>query len=193
MALLILISTMFVSTFTFAEIRPIEDFNLSYYRMAFLDAYYFEALPIEDPISTPATNKELLKIYNDRYQFIGYIREVSTDVGCDSFCKPLDFTLAMDPKATFLKLLVYEPLTKLGHAEFSQADYLKLHEILTTPPTSYQTILQPDDMIDALTGATKLELVNDVVGTAAYTCFRIHLYKQQTLTSITQNFLKEFL
>ena len=124
---------------------------------------------------------------------LGYIREIATDVGCDSFCKPLDFTLAVDPKAAFLKLLVYEPLTKLGHAEFSEADYLKLHEILTTPPTSYQTILKPDDMVDALTGATKLELANDVVATAAYTSFRIHLYKQQTLTFIAQNFLKEFL
>jgi len=182
-----------MSAMSLAEIRPIEDFNLSYYRMAFGEAHYQESFPINDPLSQLPTNQDILKIYNDHLLFLGYIREISTDVGCDSFCKPLDFTLAIDKNPAFIKLLVYEPLTKLGHAEFSDADYSKLHAILTTAPTSYQNILKPDDMVDASTGATKLELANDVVATAAYTCFRIHQYKQQTIEHITQNMLKEFL
>ncbi|OFZ78880.1 MAG: hypothetical protein A2583_11765 [Bdellovibrionales bacterium RIFOXYD1_FULL_53_11] len=163
---------------------PIEDHLAGYYRQAFPAAALKTAHAVPDPITEGAINNTYLKIYDSAGAFLGYVREVSTTTGCNQYCKPLDFTLALSPDGSFRALLVQEPLTKLGHRKFTDADYAKLDSILENNPESFKVPSQPMDLVDATTRVTRPEYKNDVVPTAALTSFRIYEYEKQTIQHI---------
>lgn len=167
-----------------ADLIPLKPLNAEYYSKALPGATYKTVLAIDDPFSYEPFNIEYFKIYDQNSQFIGYIREVYTNTGCEGFCKLLDFTLAYDAEGLFLNILVRKPLTKDMHAAFSEEDYRILYNILKNPPQSFNFATTPKDMIDAVTGATDVKYKKDVIPTAAHTSFRVHQYNQHTQSAI---------
>jgi hypothetical protein len=159
--------------------------NLTFYTKVFPKISKIEAKPIPDPISDDPINVKILIAKNKAGKTLGYIREVTTSTGCNSACLPVIFTLFYDGKKNFKKLLSKKPgLTKINHLPFTDEDYFKLEGILLQNPKSFQKVMHPLEMVDAITSETKKEFVADVVKGAAYSSLRINLYNQQTLKEL---------
>lgn len=162
-------------------IEKIETGKLSFYQRAFADALYIEEIKIKDNISENPINDKILKVFNDSKEHIGFIRNIETTTGCNSACLPVVFTLFYDKDKSLKKLLSKPGLTKKYHAKFTDKDYEKLSLILALNPDSFLKVKHPTEMVDIISGATKIEYQNDVVKNAAYTSLRVNLYNQDTL------------
>lgn len=171
--------TLLTCTFVYAY-ENIGAADLAYYGQIFPTATMFSRTTIADSITEGAPNSEVLQLYDRDSKLVGFVREISTDTGCDNVCKILEFTLCYLPDGTFTALISREPLTKIGHAQFTSADNQKLKQILTKKPMSFNRPNEPMDLVDAVTKATLPNFKPDVVSGAALTCFRTNQYNEQT-------------
>jgi hypothetical protein len=165
-------------------IEAMDPMLVDYYKDAFPDVAYQSSHPIADTITEGNANSTYLRVYDAAQNFLGYVREISTTTGCKSLCNPLLFTLTFVADRAFKKVLAPVPLTKLGHAEFEDADYKKLNELVANPPESFKNVSKPMDLVDGVTHATKPEHQNSVVHEAAFTSFRVYQYERQTVQEI---------
>jgi len=149
-------------------------------KLAFKKAAYMEAILIQDPISKSEENKTIYTVYSKDKKRLGLVRKIVTTTGCHSACRALLFVLVFDSAGKFISIIPVEPLTKKGHAPFTTEDYFKLDQILANVPVSFYLAKDPNELVDALSGATKKDFSTDVVPLAAYTSFRVHQYKEQT-------------
>jgi hypothetical protein len=153
-----------------------------FYKKHLPDFVSYKILKIDDPISDKPINTSVIKVFGKDGKTSGYIREVVTTTGCNSACLPVIFTLFYDNKKSFLKIKSKIGLTKKNHAMFTPDDYSKLDWVLVTNPQIFKSVGYPTQMVDAITGATKVEYRDHVVKEAAYSTLRINLYHQHTLT-----------
>ncbi|MDD0852254.1 hypothetical protein HBN50_04055 [Halobacteriovorax sp. GB3] len=181
MKILILIS-LFISHSLAFESVPKE--KLDYYQKAFKKITYTKSHTIADPISEEPINTKVLSAYDNSKRLLGFIREINTTTGCKSACLPVVFTLFYKADKSYLQLQSKEGLTKKNHAPFSFEDYQRLELLVLMNPPIFKGIKNPRDMVDALSGATKLEYRDYVVKEAAYSTLRISLYNQQTIKEL---------
>ncbi len=180
--------TMIVTLFTFAIFASPSAEKIQSYKSVFFDLKSIDSQKVPDPISDNPINTELLIAKNSAGKIIGFIREVTTSTGCNSECLPVIFTLYYNSAKTLVKLKSTPGLTKKYHARFTDKDYQKLDLILALNPVVFKKVVHPTEMVDAISGATKKEFVNDVVKNAAYTSLRVNLYNQQTLDELKKLF-----
>lgn len=167
-------------------------FLITFSSICFSEDFYKEVFPqydqklkhsIKDSISAEKNNTTIYSLYS-KGKLIGFARDINTTTGCNSACLPVIYTGFYSQKGILLKILSKDGLTKIGHAPFTEEDYLKLDFILSLAPKEFQLVSHPKELTDAITGATKKEYKDIVVPGAAYSTLRIHLYNQET-----QNFL----
>lgn len=163
--------------------------------LSFSEDFYKKVFPkydhkvkhaIEDSVSAEKNNIVIYSLYS-KNKLLGFARDINTTTGCNSACLPVVYTGFYNQDGTLLKILSKDGLTKIGHAPFTDDDYLKLDFILSLAPQEFQHVSHPTDLTDAISGATKKEFQQIVVPGAAYSTLRIHLYNQETL-----KFLKSF-
>lgn len=108
-----------------------------------------------------------------------YYAELLTPVCEDSICELLRLEVYWDLLGNYLGFdtIATYPLTKYDHSPFSAADYQKLDVLLKTPLPALESmklseLVSKEDSanVDAHSGATALEVKNEVVEGAAYSC-----------------------
>jgi len=178
------------------DLGPLTSAERAFYGEVFPEAVHRVAHPIKDPIlnadlkeegkSEDSPNVEFLGLFNKSRELLGYIREVDTTTGCNKYCKPLQFTLALGKEGTFKALLHRDELTKKWHAKFTPQDYFKLESILSDPPKIFKGAEHSTELIDAVSMATHKKFRPHVVSEAALSTFRIYQYLIQTRQAISQ-------
>ena len=108
-----------------------------------------------------------------------YYAELLTPVCEDSICELLRLEVYWDLLGNYLGFdtIATYPLTKYDHSPFSVADYEKLDVLLKMPSPALESmklseLVSKEDPanVDAHSGATALEVKNEVVEGAAYSC-----------------------
>ncbi len=165
----------------YSKTSKIKISEIKYTQQAFQNAFFESIKKIDTIDEEDGVNKHYKEIYNKKNKLIGYLREVSTTTGCNSLCKPLNFALALNENLKFRKIISKEPLSKLGHRNFTFDDDLKLDSLLKQPPGIYIKFKSTSDLVDAITMATKKEYKYYVVPTAALSSFRIYQYVKHTI------------
>jgi hypothetical protein len=115
----------------------------------------------------------------------GYTSYVKTPVCEDSLCYEVELEFYWDLLGNFTEfsLTPEKPLTKLDHIPFSKSDYEKLSRILLTKTPSFvylrknelvgENINEEFPEIDGISSATVVEVREDMVHGAIYTCFTL--------------------
>jgi len=149
----------------------------AFYRRAFPKARSFQvkrvpegAVPFED-----RGNETFVEVYAAKNERIGYLRDftgpVTTGPACP--CHPLSLSLAFDASLHFLTLISEAPLEKYGHAPMTDEDIARLIGLAKDPPEVLLKTAKAEDLVDAVTGATRTEYREVVVAQAALTTRRV--------------------
>jgi hypothetical protein len=144
---------------------------------------------------------ELVLAYDRQQEPAYFVRNIFTPVCLDSVCKPVRIKLFWDLLGNYLKYEVPadEPLTKLDHKEFTPEDHAKLQGILSNENSLLKDFKLEDlvdstsqhlsDSVDAVTGATKNTIKNEVIEGALYTCYTLwHLAHGPVVNEIQEIF-----
>ncbi len=140
------------------------------------------AIPLHDPIQPelPQINFQVDLILDAQGFPLEYRMPLTTGVCLDGSCNLLQATLYWDALGNYSRLDdAKTPLTKGDHKPFTDADYVRLDQILKarrsilgTHPLDY-FLVKPDDHseaeVDGITSATPLSVKDAVVDQAAYT------------------------
>ncbi len=149
----------------------------AFYRRAFPEATQFalkrvpaESVPIED-----RGNETYVEARDPKGALVGYLRDfegpVTLTASCP--CHELSLTMAFDPQLKLKTIISEAPLEKYGHAPMTAEDMTRLIEIVRDPPEALQKAPRPEDLVDAVTGATRTEYKEMVVHQAALTTRRL--------------------
>ncbi|WP_215224969.1 hypothetical protein [Echinicola shivajiensis] len=156
-----------------------------------------------------------IELYSHMGQPVFYSSEFPTTVCEDKICEILYIKLFWDLTGNYIgyDTLSGHPLTKFDHEPFKAEDYVKLHELLLNEGTILKfkrkdelidkKMLKPSDVIDGTTGATALEIKEEVVMGALYTSYTLwhiahkgeieNLLNKQTKEFFTPQLAKEFM
>ncbi|WP_186758108.1 hypothetical protein [Echinicola salinicaeni] len=156
-----------------------------------------------------------IELYNFQGIPAFYSSEFATAVCEDKICELLHIKLFWDLTGNYIgyDTLAGHPLTKFDHEPFEKEDYIKLHELLMNDGTILKfkrkdelidkKILRPSDVIDGTTGATALEIKEEVVKGALYTSYTLwhiahkgeiqNLLNEQTKKSYTKELAIEMM
>jgi hypothetical protein len=123
--------------------------------------------------------------------------DINKSVCSSNQCRLVSIRLFWDGVGNYhhFELINNEPLTKTDHAEFSMDDYQRLHEILADSSsifkdmTAEDLIIDKNEGVDGVSGATRKSLREYVVGDAVYTCFTLW----HTVYGIRRTHIGEFL
>jgi hypothetical protein len=107
--------------------------------------------------------------------------DINQSVCSSNQCRMVSVRLFWDGVGNYhhYELIDQEPLTKTDHAEFSQDDYDKLHAILADSSSIFRDlaaedlVIEKNEGVDGVSGATRKSLRDYVVGDAVYTCFTL--------------------
>jgi len=166
----------------------VSDSRAAFYRRAFPEARSFEvkrvpddAVPFED-----RGNDTFIEVRGARNERIGYLRDFTGPVtaGPACPCSPLSMTLAFDASLQFLTLISEAPLEKYGHAPMTADDTEHLIAFAKEPPESLLKTAKAEDLVDAVTGATRTEYRDIVVTQAALTTRRVASLVKDTVRLI---------
>lgn len=156
----------------------------AFYRRAFPEARQFllrqfpaETLPTEDK-----GNDTYVEARDSQGALLGYLRDFSGPISAvpTCGCHALSFTLALDPHLKLKTLISEAPIEKYGHAPMTPEDMARLIEIAGNPPAALVKTPRTEDVVDAVTGATRTEFRGMVVPQAALTTRRIAGIVQDT-------------
>ena len=152
-------------------------------------------------LSAAGETYELVLAYDQQQAPTYFFRDIFTPVCLDSVCKPVRIKLFWDLLGNYLKYEVPadEPLTKLDHKEFTPEDHAKLQGILSNENSLLKDFKLEDlvdstsqhlsDSVDAVTGATKNTIKNEVIEGALYTCYTLwHLAHGSVVHEIQEVF-----
>lgn len=162
-------------------------------RIAILVSTFFSAVPLHATNDVKefiiqekdGTSYTLKLAYDEAGEPQYFFRDIFTPVCLDDVCKPIRINLYWDLLGNYLKFEVPidEPLTKLNHQKFAPDDYEKLQQILTNKNSllkdfKMEELVDPvsqnlSDTVDAVTGATKKTIKNEVIDGALYTCYTL--------------------
>lgn len=129
-------------------------------------------------------NDTLIQYLSQEGYPISYTRHLRTGVCFDNKCRPLDITLRWNVTGRYLgfELPEKEFLSKYDHEPFTEAEYLRLHAILTDSLSAlknfhYNEIVPKADStyqkVDAVSGATSANVLDHVVEGAAFTTYKL--------------------
>jgi thiol-disulfide isomerase/thioredoxin len=166
----------------------VSDARASFYRKAFPEARSFQvkrvpedAVPFED-----RGNETYVEAYGAKKDVIGYLRDftgpVTTGPACP--CSPLALTLAFDASLRFVTIISEAPLEKYGHAPMTAEDMTRLIALAKNPPEALVKTTKAEDLVDAVTGATRTEYREVVVAQAALTTRRVASLVKDTVRMI---------
>jgi thiol-disulfide isomerase/thioredoxin len=155
----------------------VSETRAAFYRRAFPEAHSFQvkrvaedAVPFED-----RGNETFVEVYGAKKERIGYLRDftgpVTTGPACP--CHPLSLTLAFDVTVQFVTIISEAPLEKYGHAPMTAEDMTRLIAIAKKPSEALVKTAKAEDLVDAVTGATRTEYREVVVAQAALTTRRV--------------------
>jgi thiol-disulfide isomerase/thioredoxin len=155
----------------------VSDARAAFYKRALPEARSFQvkrvpedAVPFED-----RGNETYVEAYGVNKDRIGYLRDftgpVTTGPVCP--CSPLSLTLAFDASLQFVTILSEAPLEKYGHAPMTADDMTRLIALAKKPPEALVKTAKAEDLVDAVTGATRTEFREVVVAQAALTTRRV--------------------
>lgn len=135
-------------------------------------------------IDADTISNHIIKVLVDKNQVpVLYTSKISTPVCADGECKFMNIDLYWTLLGDYAGFNRYKtlPLTKHDHDEFLDADYLKLHQLLTDDNsilkrrTIDELVKKPKPKnlndVDALSGATIAEVKETVVSGALYSCY----------------------
>jgi thiol-disulfide isomerase/thioredoxin len=137
----------------------VSESRAAFYRRAFPEARRFVvhrvpegSVPVED-----RGNETYVEVRGERDALLGYLRDFSGPVSASSSCPchPLSVTLALDASGRLKTLLAETPLEKYGHAPLTDDEMRRLVEIVREPPAALMKAPRPEDLVDAVTGATR--------------------------------------
>ncbi len=145
-----------------------------------VDSTLYFIVDFKDDIS----NDTLVQTRSQEGYPISYSRSIRTGVCFDNKCRPLDITLRWNLTGRYLgfELPEKEFLSKYDHDPFSEAEYQRLHAILTdslSPLANfhYNEIVPKADStyekVDAVSGATSASVLEHVVEGAAFTTYKL--------------------
>lgn len=154
--------------------------------------------PFADNIDS-LSGQNIFELQNQKGLTIWFCREIHKQVCMTGVCKMVHLWLFWDGAGNYLGIQLPKNvvLTKLEHNEFEPADYLKLDAILRDTSSILRTIKYEaltDEVktksryeVDAITGATKQSLSQEVVGGAAFTCYTLwHILYGPTQVAILE-------
>jgi thiol-disulfide isomerase/thioredoxin len=159
-----------------AESRVSEE-QAAFYRRAFPEATQFrikrvpsEMLPVEDQ-----GNETYVEARNARNMLLGYLRDFVGPISASPVCpcSPLSLTLVFGPDLTFRTLISQAPLEKYGHEAMTPAETERLIQIVKAPAPQLMRAARVEDLVDAVSGATRSEYQRAVVTQAALTSRRV--------------------
>lgn len=145
-----------------------------------VDTTVFHTVDFKDDIA----NDTLIQYLSQEGYPISYTRHLRTGVCFDNKCRPLDITLHWNVTGRYLgfELPEKEFLSKYDHDPFSEAEYVRLHAILTDSLSAlknfhYNEIVPQADSsyqkVDAVSGATSANVLDHVVEGAAFTTYKL--------------------
>ena len=164
--------------------EAVSESRAAFYRRAFPEARRFvvrrvpeEAVPTED-----RGNETYVEVRDESDTLVGYLRDFSGPLSATPACPchPLSVTLAFDASLRFRTLIAETPLEKYGHAPMTDEEMRRLVEIVRDPPPALLKAPRPEDVVDAITGATRTEYREMVVHQAALTTRRVAGLAQDT-------------
>ena len=131
----------------------------------------------------PLSDQEIIEYQNKAGLSLCFRRKINKPVCLSEKCRPLSLYIVWDGAGYFqgIELLENEPLTKTDHTNFTEADYNKLHRILSDESSVLGSLAQEDLIrreklekgVDAYSGATRPSLYEQVVRDAVYTCYTL--------------------
>ena len=175
------------------KVAPISQSQGNYYRKVFPQASQFasKAIPPAKIPEMDEGNDTFVEVLGNDGVTIGYLRDfvgpISPKDSCA--CEPLKLTMAYDAELKFIKLLTPVPLTKYGHTVMNDRELKRLEGFAKKPPGALLQIRDPDDLIDAETGATVRALRKVVIPEAGLATWRIVNLVQTTRTLIQNSAL----
>jgi hypothetical protein len=145
-----------------------------------VDTAIFHLVDFKDDIA----NDTLIQYLSKEGYPISYTRHLRTGVCFDNKCRPLDISLRWNVTGRYLgfELPEKEFLSKYDHDPFSEAEYQRLHAILTDSLSAlknfhYNEIVPKADSsyqkVDAISGATSANVLDHVVEGAAFTTYKL--------------------
>jgi thiol-disulfide isomerase/thioredoxin len=149
----------------------------AFYRKAFPTAVAFvpkrvadDLVPFED-----RGNETYVEVMGPGGVLLGYLRDfsgpVTTGYACP--CHPLALTLAYDASIKLTTILSEAPLEKYGHVAMTAEDMARLIALAKAPPEKLSRATRTEDMVDAVTGATRSDMRDAVVESAALSTRRV--------------------
>jgi thiol-disulfide isomerase/thioredoxin len=148
--------------------------------------YYKQALPEAQSFTKRRIPREMLRAFDEQADSyvearnaagkpVGYLRDVTGPVSPSAACpcNPLNVTLVFNADHSFRTLVTPAPLQKLGHVELSPAETARMIEIMKQPAAELTATKRVEDVVDATSGATKLELQKHVVPQAGLSTRRL--------------------
>jgi hypothetical protein len=161
------------------ELKGLETIN--FYKKILKDYSSVKKHNVKDNISKDPLNTQILEVFDSKKKRVGFIREIITSTGCNSACLPIIATFFYNQNKQFITLQSSEGLTKKNHEEFTTEDYQNLDFILLKNPKEFKSIINPKEMVDAITSETLKSYKAFVIKEAAYSTLRLNLYNQDTL------------
>jgi thiol-disulfide isomerase/thioredoxin len=164
--------------------EAVSESRAAFYRRAFPEGRRFvvrrvpeDAVPTED-----RGNETYVEVRDESDTLVGYLRDFSGPLSATPACPchPLSLTLAFDASLRFKTFISETPLEKYGHAPMTDEEMRRLVEIVRDPPPALLKAPRPEDMVDAVTGATRTEYKEMVVQRAALTTRRVAGLAQDT-------------
>ena len=174
-----------VKTVTPLELRlkrkVVEPKRSAFYKKAFNNATIFIEKTIPERMLAPwdRDNSTYIEARENK-KILGFLRDFTGPVSPkeECACNPFSVTLVFDTEYNFKDLLYTKPLEKYGHQPLTSAEQKKLVQLLLEPKKALQKIRSVEEIVDALSGATKAEYKNAVVPQAGLITARLwHLIK----------------
>ncbi|MEX2511584.1 MAG: hypothetical protein WD398_01650 [Cyclobacteriaceae bacterium] len=126
-----------------------------------------------------------LQLLTHKNQAAYYASQIRTSVCDDEICEIMHIRLIWDLVGNYIgyDTIPGHPLTKYDHVPFTSADYIKLHELLMNKGSILKfkekeelidkQQVKASDVVDGTTGATALEIKEEVVDGALYTSYTL--------------------
>ena len=153
------------------------DIRIQFYKQDFPQAASFRKREISPAFLSDIDkgNNLYYEVLDSAGELIGYFRDFMGPVTADEecACNPLSLTLTFNPDLTLRNILSVNPLQKYGHEPLTEEEHKQMVSIAQNPSDELFSLLVPQDMIDGVSGATKLTFKDKVVDQAGYSTWRI--------------------
>lgn len=153
------------------------DIHIQFYKQDFPKAVSFRKHEISSMFLSDIDkgNNVYFDVLDENDTVIGYLRDfmgpVIPEESCA--CSPLSLTLTFNPDLTLRNLISVNPLQKYGHEPLTDDEHKQMVSIAQNPSSDLLSLIAPQDMIDGVSGATKLTYKDKVVDKAGYSSWRI--------------------